>query len=58
MAGYECVGFNCSLFPFSDYDFDMESSAVVSTDVDAEREAYYKDDPKRVLKKFFDREGE
>ena len=36
----------------------MEGGSVLSTDVDAEREAYYKDDPKKVLKKFFDREGE
>lgn len=25
--------------------------------IDPEREAYYKDDPKKALKKFFDREG-
>ena len=25
--------------------------------LDPEREAYYKDDPKKALKKFFDREG-
>ena len=25
--------------------------------VDPEREAYYKDDPKKALKKYFDREG-
>ena len=25
--------------------------------IDEEREAYYKDDPKKALKKFFDREG-
>ena len=26
-------------------------------DIDEEKEAYYKEDPKKVLKKFFDREG-
>ena len=26
--------------------------------LDPEREAYYKDDPKKALKKFFDREGD
>ena len=26
-------------------------------EIDPEREAYYVDDPKRALKKFFDREG-
>ncbi len=26
-------------------------------EIDEEKEAYYKDDPKKALKKFFDREG-
>ena len=52
------MGFRCLTFPFPDYDFDMEGGSVLSTDVDEEREAYYKDDPKKALKKFFDREGE
>ena len=52
------MGFRCLSFPFPDYDFDMEGGSVLSTDVDEEREAYYKDDPKKALKKFFDREGE
>jgi hypothetical protein len=41
----------------SDYDFDMESEAIYNPDeVDPEREAYYKDDPKKIIRKFFERE--
>ena len=43
---------------FVDYDFEMETEATYNMDdIDPEREAYYKDDPKKVLKKYFDREG-
>ena len=48
------------LFPYQllDYDFDMESETIYNPDeVDPEREAYYKDDPKKALRKFFEREG-
>lgn len=39
---------------------DDASSHVQGSDeleIDPEREAYYKEDPKKALRKFFDREG-
>ena len=35
----------------------MEMQASEEYEIDEEKEAYYKDDPKKALKKFFDREG-
>ena len=38
-------------------DVPLEDAAGEDYEIDEEKEAYYKDDPKKVLKKFFDREG-
>ena len=39
-------------------DDEIDMASVGKADaIDPEREAYYRDDPKKALKKFFDREG-
>ena len=38
-------------------DVSLHSQTVEEFHIDPEREAYYKDDPKKALKAFFDREG-
>ena len=43
---------------FSTVDDEIDMASVGKADtIDPEREAYYRDDPKKALKKFFDREG-
>ena len=39
-----------------DDEIDMASVAKAD-DIDPEREEYYRDDPRKALKKYFDREG-
>ena len=40
-------------------DDEIDMASVDKADaVDLEREAYYRDDPKKALKKYFDREGD
>ena len=38
-------------------DVPPEDVASEEYEIDDEKEAYYKEDPKKALKKFFDREG-
>ena len=38
-------------------DFGSERGRDQEVEMDSDREAYYIDDPKKALKKFFDREG-
>ena len=39
-------------------DDEIDMASVVKADaIDPERETYYRDDPKKALKRFFDREG-
>ena len=39
-------------------DDEIDMASVGKADaIDPQREAYYRDDPKKALKKFFDREG-
>ena len=38
-------------------DVPVDMPASEEYEIDEEKEAYYKDDPKKALKKFFDREG-
>ena len=40
-----------------DDEIDMASVGKTDDAIDPEREAYYRDDPKKALQKFFDREG-
>ena len=38
-------------------DVPVDSGSGEEYEIDEEKEAYYKDDPKKALKRFFDREG-
>ena len=40
-----------------DDELDITSVGKADDAIDPEREAYYRDDPKKALKKYFDREG-
>ena len=55
-----CVNVLCTiagqLFVVDD-EIDMASVGKANDAIDPEREAYYRDDPKKALQKFFDREG-
>ena len=44
------------LWPVMD-DVPVDSGSGEEYEIDEEKEAYYKDDPKKALKRFFDREG-
>jgi len=45
-----------SFFPVVD-DIPLHAQESEEIEIDPVREAYYKEDPKKALKKFFDREG-